>query len=96
MDGPDGFAYYWHDLRTEPKIFSTRRSGGGSVSVMIWGAIGYLKNMPLAFIETRMNAQQYQEMVSPYFAAYGYECAGLGWQFQQDNAPIHVASSGIL
>lgn len=93
LDGPDGFAYYWHDLRTEKKIFSKRQSGGGSV--MVWGAIGYMKKMPLSFIETRMNAIQYQEMVAPHFPAYGYECAGLGWKFQQDNAPIHVAKSTL-
>lgn len=93
LDGPDGFAYYWHDLRTEERIFSKRQSGGGSV--MVWGAIGYLKKMPLSYISTRMNAIQYQEMVGPHFPAYGYECAGLRWQFQQDNAPIHVARSTL-
>lgn len=93
LDGPDGFAYYWHDLRTEPKIFSSRQSGGGSV--MIWGAIGYLKKMPLSFISTRMNAEQYQQMIRPYFPAYGFECAGLDWKFQQDNAPIHAARSTV-
>src|ERR1700712_3342495 len=60
---------------------------------MVWWAIGYIKKMPLSFIETRMNAIQYQEMVASHFPAYGYECAGLGWKFQQDNAPIHVAQS---
>lgn len=94
LDGPDGFAYYWHDLRTEKKIFSKRQSGGGG-SVMVWGAIGYLKRMPLSYIDTRMNAVQYQNMVLPHFTAYGYECAGIGWKFQQDNAPIHVARSTL-
>jgi len=33
LNGPDGWAYYWHDMRTEPKVFSKRQSCGGSVMV---------------------------------------------------------------
>ncbi|RAW29761.1 hypothetical protein PC110_g13877 [Phytophthora cactorum] len=36
LDGPDYMQYYWHDLRHEPEVYSTRQSGGGSV--MVWGA----------------------------------------------------------
>nr|CCA25872.1 protein Y6B3B.8 putative [Albugo laibachii Nc14] len=36
LDGPDGFKYYWRDLRKEEDILSRRQSGGGSV--MIWAA----------------------------------------------------------
>lgn len=57
------------------------------IRAMVSGAIGYLEKMPLTFIDTRMNAQLYQEMVAPHLPAYGYECAGLNWEFQQDNAP---------
>lgn len=93
LDGPDGFAYYWHDLRTEKKVFSKRQSGGGSV--MVWGAIGYLQSMPLLFIDTRMNAEQYQAMIGPQIDQYAVECAGPDWKFQQNNAPIHVARSTL-
>ncbi|KAG6616663.1 Transposase [Phytophthora cinnamomi] len=36
LDGPDYMQHYWHDLRREPEIYSTRQSGGGSV--MVWAA----------------------------------------------------------
>ncbi len=39
LDGPDGWAYYWHDLRKNERIFTKRQHGGGSV--MIWGGFGY-------------------------------------------------------
>jgi len=38
LDGPDGFQYYWHDLRHEDKIYSKRQFGGGGV--MVWAAFG--------------------------------------------------------
>lgn len=34
---PDGWTYYYHDLRKEKKFFSKRRMGGDSV--MIWAEI---------------------------------------------------------
>lgn len=61
LDDPDGFAYYWHDLHTEENIFSERQSGGGSV--MVLGAISYLRKIPLSFISNRMTAIQYQKMI---------------------------------
>jgi hypothetical protein len=27
LDGPDGYSYYWHDLRKEKKLFSQRKQG---------------------------------------------------------------------
>ena len=37
----------------------------------------------------------YQNMVGPLFPAWGYEMAGLGWELQQNNAPVHVAKLTI-
>jgi len=31
LDGPDGFQYYWHDLRQEEQVQMSRNFGGGSV-----------------------------------------------------------------
>lgn len=89
LDGPDGWACYWHDLRNEEIIFSKRQSGGGSV--MIWGAIGYQNKSDLTFVDTRMKAVDYQRMIALHLPAYGDYLAGPGWKFQQDNAPVHVA-----
>jgi len=36
LDGPDGRAYYWHDLRRDEEVFSRRQNRGGSI--MVWGA----------------------------------------------------------
>ena len=36
LDGHDGIQCYYHDLRTEEKVFSKRQFGGESD--MIWGA----------------------------------------------------------
>ncbi len=39
LDGPDGFAYYQHDLRKEESYFSKRQNGGGGM--IIWGSVPY-------------------------------------------------------
>uniref|UniRef100_T1IUS6 Uncharacterized protein n=1 Tax=Strigamia maritima TaxID=126957 RepID=T1IUS6_STRMM len=35
LDGPDGWAYYWHDLRQDDQVFSKRQQGGGSLMIDI-------------------------------------------------------------
>ena len=37
LDGPDGFQYYFHDLRMEERVLGRRHSRAGSV--MVWAAI---------------------------------------------------------
>ena len=40
LDGPDGFHYYYRDLRKEQQLLSRRSIGGGG-GITIWGDIGY-------------------------------------------------------
>ncbi|RWR98771.1 hypothetical protein B4U79_07339 [Dinothrombium tinctorium] len=63
LDGPDGFSYYWHDIRDQRELFS-RRFGGGSV--MVWGAFGATGRCPLAVIRCAVNAETYQDILGEY------------------------------
>lgn len=89
LDGPDGFNYYWHDLRKE-KLCSLRRNVGGG-SVMIWAAFGYHGKSEIHFINERLNAQGYCKLLQTNLLDKAQICGGANWLFQQDNAPIHRA-----
>jgi transposase len=87
LDGPDGFQFYWHDLRFEKELFSKRQSGGGSV--MVWGAFCAQGKSELVFLEGKQDSQAYiwtlSEHLLPFIdLKYGRDCI-----FQQDNASIH-------
>ena len=61
LDGPGGFKYYWADLRNDKKVFSKRVNGRDSV--MIWSAFSYDVKIQLLFINTRLNADGYQQLI---------------------------------
>lgn len=89
LDGPDGFKYYWHDLRKEEVVYSRRQSGGGSL--MIWAGICTSGKTELAFLNGNQNASDYiltlSEVLLPFVdLTFGRDCI-----FQQDNAAIHSA-----
>ena len=68
LDGPDGFSYYWHDLRKEQEIFSTRAQDGGSV--MIWASFGWGGKSSICFVDGRMNAMGYREVLRHHLVAH--------------------------
>ena len=90
LDGPDGWGYYWHDLRKEKKLFSKRQNGGGSV--MVWAAFSGAGKSALAFIEGRQNAISYCQTLEEYMLPYTYCFHGESFIFQQDGASIHTAN----
>ncbi|POM66138.1 Transposase [Phytophthora palmivora] len=74
LDGPDGYQYYWHDVRNEQEIFSKRVSGGGSVmgSQNSECYTKMLDNYLMLFLD---NLRENHGILRPIF--------------QQDNASIH-------
>lgn len=89
IDGPDGFSYYWHDLRANDPPRMSRNYGGGSV--MIWGAFSYHGKLKLCFVPTKMNSEKYTDMLDDVLIDYLEEKADINFIFQQDNASIHVS-----
>jgi len=91
LDGPDGFNGYWRDLRKEPKYFSKRNFGGGSV--MVWGAFSSFGKLDLQFISTKMDGREYQEVLSHSLLPYIHKHHPQKLFYQQDNAGIHISKN---
>lgn len=91
LDGPDGWASYWHDLRKEKRIFFSRAQGGGSV--MVWAAFGSGGKTDIVFMNGRQDSRKYQEVLEKHLLPTAPQICGQNWRFQQDNAPIHTSRS---
>lgn len=89
LDGPDGWAYYWHDVRKEEQIFSKRQNGGGSL--MIWGAFCFHKTSKLALVEGTINSTEYCSILEEYLLPAAASMYGTRYIFQQDNASPHTS-----
>jgi len=87
FDGPDGFAYYWHDIRKETICFSKRQHAGGSV--MVWASIGYNGRSQICFLNSRLDSAAYIRVLENYLLPQAEEMGGVNFEFQQDNAPCH-------
>ncbi|EYC36730.1 hypothetical protein Y032_0862g2739 [Ancylostoma ceylanicum] len=61
LDGPDGNGHYWRDLYRHPLVFSKRNFGGGTV--MVWGGFYQEVVLDIAFVSTRTNSSDYEEML---------------------------------
>lgn len=90
LDGPDGYSYYWHDLRQEKEIRFSRQHGGGSV--MFWGAFAYHGKSKLVQINKTLNSLTYHDILRENLINFGSEFHD-PWKFQQDNAPAHASKS---
>lgn len=89
LDGPDGFAYYYHDLRKEKLVKKRRQMGGGGV--MIWGGIGYFGRTDIICIEGKMNSKRYVNLIKEQISKHARFITNGRFIFQHDNASVHRA-----
>lgn len=89
LDGPDGYNFYFHDLRKEELILARHHSR--TSGVMVWGAITYYGTIELEFLSTTMNGNNYKCLLERSFPKVKNIFGPLPWIFQQDNAPIHTS-----
>uniref|UniRef100_A0A034VPZ2 Transposable element Tc3 transposase n=1 Tax=Bactrocera dorsalis TaxID=27457 RepID=A0A034VPZ2_BACDO len=89
LEGPDGYNYYFHDLRKEEHHLDRLHSRVGGV--MVWGAISYYGTCDLQFLNTNMNANTYKNVLETAFPRFKSLFGNVPWRFQHDNAPIHTA-----
>ncbi|CDF36022.1 unnamed protein product [Chondrus crispus] len=87
LDGPDGVASYWHDLRREEKVFSTRHQGGASL--MLWGAISVRGTSHLVRVQGTMDSTQYCSVLEEDLLPFAADNLGEQWTFQKDGASCH-------
>lgn len=89
LDGPDGYSYYFHDIRKDELNLMSRQHGGGSV--MIWGAITSNGPLKLVVLNGRQKALDYIELLKNQKRKISTKLARRSFIFQQDNASIHTA-----
>ena len=89
LDGPDGYNFYYHDIRKKEVILSRLHSRIGGV--MLWSAIPWYGQIKLEFKTTKLNAEQYKNISEWAIPEWSNIFGPLRWIFQQDNAPIHNA-----
>ena len=87
LDGPDGLACYWHDIRKHPRFFNTRQQGGASL--MVRGAISYYGASRLVQIVGNQDSVMYCQTLQHGLLPFAADILGENWTFQQDNASIH-------
>ncbi|CAD6196633.1 unnamed protein product [Caenorhabditis auriculariae] len=93
LDGPDGYAHYWRDLRKDSMYFSKRNFGGGSL--MVWAAFCGNGTVALSFIGTGTNSQDYQQLLAQHLLPYLRRRRRANMIYQQDNASVHASNSTL-
>lgn len=89
LDGPDGYKYYWHDIRKEKRICSKNQYSQG---VMVWIGISNSIERGFTFVEGKINSKKYQEILKHTLLPI---CDKNVSVFQQDNATPHKSKDTL-
>lgn len=93
LDGPDGYKFYWHDLRKEERLLSRRVHGGASV--MVWAGFCFSGKTRLVFRPCSGDSSVYQQLMEENLLPFMRELGGGRWIFHQDGARVHTSASSM-
>ena len=68
FDGPDGFRFYWRDLRRLAQQAARHQQGGGSI--MVWGTINWEGESELAILEYRSTSSHYVYTIGEFLLPF--------------------------
>ena len=89
LDGPDGYLYYFHDLRKEEKFVACHHNR--EARIMVWGAISSNGVVHLEMLNGIQNARKYRDLLLRVKPIIDRTLGDLPWIFQHDHAAIHTA-----
>lgn len=89
LDGPDGFIYYWHDIRKSKAMLYCCQTGGGGI--MVWGAFSLCGKSELAVLTGRQNTECSLKVTEDFLLPLAHKDLHISWIYQPGNAPIHVS-----
>ena len=91
FDIPDSYKKYWHDIEKIKPYFSKRQYGCGSA--MVRGTFAVNVTLPVAVIDTKMNADKYQNLLIDNLLPNAPLVTLKDWKFRQNNACMYVSHS---
>ena len=87
LNDPDGYSYYWHDLRKPSVERMSRVLGGGGI--MLWACISF-GGVRWTVVKHKINVDSYfEDVLLPHLIQYGDHLGSHNLIFQHDNASIH-------
>ncbi|VDO97605.1 unnamed protein product [Heligmosomoides polygyrus] len=91
LDGPDGYRYYWRDLRRSYITFSRRNFGGGPL--MTWAGLCSRRKLKLRFPSCRMDSLGNQAVLESSLLPFLTGRKRQTHVLQQDSTILHVSKS---